>query len=218
MMGEWMANEIGGKGTVLNVEGIPGASASDSQNTGIEMAMSEHPKIKVKGPIAGMWTDQVAQAEVQRWLATNPGKLDGIIIQSASELGALRALKQSGRKMIPITIGSEMGALCYWRNNPDYVSAAIHAWPPGDDFEMTWNIMMRTLQGQGPKIQSILTKPLSMNKEEMLAAIPADCSEDSDQWYHPGAEEWAGKAFLDNFFIKPADPEAYDPASHPKGN
>ena len=218
MMGEWMANEIGGKGTVLNVEGIPGASASDSQNTGIEMAMSEHPKIKVKGPIAGMWTDQVAQAEVQRWLATNPGKLDGIIIQSASELGALRALKQSGRKMIPITIGSEMGALCYWRNNPDYVSAAIHAWPPGDDFEMTWNIMMRTLQGQGPKIQSILTKPLSMNKEEMLAAIPADCSEDSDQWYHPGAEEWASKAFLDNFFIKPADPEAYDPASHPKGN
>ena len=163
MMGEWMANEIGGKGTVLNVEGIPGASASDSQNTGIEMAMSEHPKIKVKGPIAGMWTDQVAQAEVQRWLATNPGRLDGIIIQSASELGALRALKQSGRKMIPITIGSEMGALCYWRNNPDYVSAAIHAWPPGDDFEMTWNIMMRTLQGQGPKIQSILTKPFSMS-------------------------------------------------------
>ena len=75
--------------------------------------------------------------------------------------------------------------------------------------------MMRTLQGQGPKIQSILTKPLSMNKEEMLAAIPADCSEDSDQWYHPGAEEWAGKAFLDNFFLRPADPEAYDPASHP---
>ena len=109
-----------------------------------------------------MWTDQVAQAEVQKWLATNPGKLAGIIIQSASELGALRALQQSGRDMIPITIGSELGALCYWRNNPDYVSAAIHAWPPGDDFEMIWNIMMRTLQGQGPKVQSILTTPVAM--------------------------------------------------------
>ena len=43
-----------------------------------------------------MWTDQVAQAEIQKWLATNPGQLDGIIIQSASELGAVRALKQSG--------------------------------------------------------------------------------------------------------------------------
>lgn len=218
MMGEWMANEIGGSGTVLNVEGIPGASASDSQNVGIEAAMSEHPDIKVKGPLSGMWTDQVAQAEVQRWLATNPGKLDGIMIQSASELGALRALQQSGRDMVPITIGSEMGALCYWRHNPDYVSAAIHAWPPGDDFEMIWNIMIRTLQGQGPKIQSILTKPVMMSKDEMMAAIPEDCSEQSDQWYHPGIEAWAGKAYLDNFFLRPADPEAYDPAAHPVAN
>ncbi len=91
MMGEWMANEIGGKGTVLNVEGIPGASASDSQNVGIEAAMAENKDIEVKRPIAGMWTDEVAQAEIQKWQATNPGKLDGIIIQSASELGALRA-------------------------------------------------------------------------------------------------------------------------------
>lgn len=215
MMGEWMAQEIGGEGRVLNVEGIPGASASDSQNVGIEAAMAEFSGIEVEGPISGMWTDQVAQAEIQRWLATNPGRLDGIIIQSASELGALRALQQSGRDMVPITIGSELGALCYWRNNPDYVSAAIHAWPPGDDFEMIWNIMMRTLQGQGPIIQSILTEPVMMTREEMLEAIPADCSEQSDQWYHPGIEAWAGTAFLDNFFLRPADPAAYDPASHP---
>jgi ribose transport system substrate-binding protein len=215
MMGEWMAKEIGGKGNILVVEGIPGASASDSQNVGIQQALEAFPDVKVVGQIAGMWTDQIAQAEIQKWMATNPGQLDGIIIQSASELGALRALKQSGRPMVPITIGSELGALCYWRNNPDYVSAAIHAWPPGDDFEMIWNIMMRTLQGQGPKIQSILTKPFIMTKEQMLAAIPADCSEDSDQWYHPGAEAWASKAFLDNFFLRPADPEKYDPKSHP---
>jgi ribose transport system substrate-binding protein len=216
MLGEWMANELGGKGNVLVVEGIPGASASDSQNYGIMEALKKYPDITVAGQIAGMWTDQVAQAEIQKWLATNPGQLDGIIIQSASELGAIRAMKQSGRPMVPITIGSEMGALCFWRNNPDFISAAIHAWPPGDDFEMIWNIMMRTLQGQGPKVTSILTKPLVMNKEEMLAAIPADCSEDSDGWYHPGIEAWAGKAYLDNFFLRPADPEAYDPASHPK--
>jgi ribose transport system substrate-binding protein len=215
MMGEWMANEIGGAGNVLVVEGIPGASASDSQNVGIQAALADFPDISVVGQVAGMWTDQVAQAEIQRWLATNPGQLDGIIIQSASELGALRALQQSGRDMVPFTIGSELGALCYWRNNPDFVSGAIHAWPPGDDFEMIWNIMMRTLQGQGPKIQSILTTPIMMNQEQMMAAIPADCSEQSDQWYHPGIEAWAGKDYLDNFFLRPADPEAYDPASHP---
>ena len=35
---------------------------------------------------------------------------------------------------------------------------------------------------------------------------------------HPGIEAWAGKAYLDQFFLRPADPEAYDPASHPTGN
>lgn len=218
MMAEWIAEELGGEGTLLNVEGIPGASASDSQNVGIEMALADYPDIRVVGQVAGMWTDQVAQAEIQRWMATNPGRLDGIIVQSASVNGALRALKQSGRPMVPFTIGSELGALCYWRNNPDFVSAAIHTWPPGDDFEMGWNIMMRTLQGQGPKVQSILTSPFMMTREQMLEAVPEDCSEDSDAWYHPGIEAWAGKDFLDQFFLRPADPEAYDPASHPAAN
>jgi ribose transport system substrate-binding protein len=209
MMGEWMANEIGEKGNVLIVEGIPGTSASDSQDKGIKKALANYPDIKVVGSVAGWWTDQVAQDGIQKWLATHPGKLDGIIIQSASELGALRALQQSGRKMIPITIGGELGALCYWRKNLDYVSSAIQAWPPGDGFELTWNIMMRTLQGQGPKIQSIHTKPKVLTKDMLKDVLDENCSVDSDQWYHVGISDWAGKEYLDNFFLRPADPEAY---------
>jgi ribose transport system substrate-binding protein len=211
MLGEWMAKEIGGKGNVLVVEGIPGTSASDSQDKGAKAALAKYPDISVVGSVAGMWTDQVAQAEIQKWLATNPGDLNGIIIQSASELGALRALKQSGRDMIPITIGGELGALCYWRKNPKFISSAIHAWPPGDDFEMSWNVMMRTLQGQGPKVQSILTKPQTMSFDDLTKVLNEDCNEESDGWFNVGAESWAGKAYLDQFFLRPADPEAYKP-------
>ncbi len=214
MMGEWMAQEIDGKGKVLVVEGIPGASASDSQDLGIKMALEGHADIEVAGSVAGMWTDQVAQAEIQRWLATHPQPLAGIIIQSASELGALRALKQSGRPMVPITVGGELGALCYWRKNADYVSGAIHAWPPGTDFEMNWNIMIRTLQGQGPKVQSILTRPHVMTFEELTKVLDENCNEDSDGWYNVPIEDWAGKAYLDQFFLRPADPEAYDVSKH----
>lgn len=211
MMGEWMAKEIGGKGNVLIVEGIPGTSASDSQNTGILKALEKHPDVKVVGQVAGMWTDQVAQAEIQKWLATYTGELNGIIIQSASELGAVRALKQSGRPMVPITIGGELGALCTWRKNPKFISGAIHAWPPGDDFELSWNVMMRTLQGQGPKVQSILARPQTMDFAGLEKVLGEDCDEESAGWYNVGAENWASKAFLDNFFLKPADPEAYKP-------
>ena len=216
MLGEWMAKEIKGKGNVLVVEGIPGASASDSQNQGVLRALKKYPDIKVVGSVAGMWTDQVAQSEIQKWLATNPGQLDGIIIQSASELGALRALQQSGRPMPPITIGGELGALCYWRKNPKFISGAIQAWPPGDDFEMGWNIMMRTLQGQGPKIQSILTKPQTLDFDELSKVVDDKCSVDASGWYTIGVEKWASKDYLNQFFLRPADPETYDPAKHAK--
>ena len=209
--GEWMAEEIGKKGNVLIVEGIPGTSASDSQDKGVKLALKKYPDVKIVGSVAGMWTDQVAQAEVQKWLATNPGQLDGIIVQSASELGALRALKQSGRKMVPITLGGESGPFCYWRKNPKYVSNAWQPWPPGDDFELAWNVMIRTLQGQGPKVQSILAEPLKYTPQDLEKAMPADCNEDSDKWTQVGAERWASKAFLDKFFLRPADPEKFKP-------
>jgi len=211
MLGEWTAKEIGDKGNVLVVEGIPGTSASDSQDKGSKAALARHPDIKVVGSLAGMWTDQVAQTEIQKWLATNPGELNGIIIQDASEQGALRALKQSGRKMVPITIGGEIGPLCYWRKNPKYVSAAIQPWPPGDELEMTWNIMMRTLQGQGPKVASILTKPQTLTFDDLKKVLNEDCNDEADSWYNVGIENWAGKAYLDQFFLRPADPETYKP-------
>lgn len=211
LLGMWMAKELNGKGNVLIVEGIPGTSASDSQDRGVKLALKKYPGIKIVGEIAGMWTDQVAQAEIQKWLATHPGKLDGIIIQSASELGAIRALKQSGRPMVPVTIGGELGALCYWRKNPDYISATYQTWPPGDGFEVGWNLMMRTLQGQGPKIQSVLLKSVYFDFNDLKESVGEDCSVDSDQWFNVGIDKWAPKEFLDNFFLRPADPEKYKP-------
>lgn len=210
-IGRWMAKEIGEKGNVLVIEGIPGASASDSQNRGVLAGLAESPEIKIVGQIAHMWTSQVGQAETQKWLATNPGQLDGVVAQSSGETGVLQALLQSGRDLPPLSIGGELGALCYWRNNPDYISAAIQTWPPGDDIELGFNIMLRTMMGQGPKIQSILVPPVTIKYEDVKALLDENCDRNSTGWYMPGIEVWGGKAYLDNFFLRPADPETYKP-------
>jgi ribose transport system substrate-binding protein len=31
---------------------------------------------------------------------------------------------------------------------------------------------------------------------------------------HVGIDAWGGTSYLDQFFVNPADPEKYDPASH----
>jgi ribose transport system substrate-binding protein len=161
-----------------------------------------------------MWTSQVGQAETQRWLATHPRQLDGIAVQSSGETGVLQAVLQSGRDIPPMSIGGEMGALCYWRNNPEYISAAIQTWPPGDDIELGWNIMMRTMQGQGPKIQSVLVPSVTIDYDDVKAVLGEDCDRNSTEWYNVGVERWGGEDYLNNFFLNPADPEKYDPASH----
>ena len=194
------------------IEGIPGTSASDSQDHGVKAGIATYPDVKIVGDVAGMWTDQVAQGEVQKWLATHPGKLDGIVVQSAAELGVLRALEQSGRDMVPVTIGGEIGALCYWRKHPSYVSGAYHVWPPGDDIELTWNIMMRTLEGQGPKIESVLVTPIKFGADDVKKSLDENCSESSDKWLNVGPANWgSAPAYLDQFFLRPANPETYKP-------
>jgi ribose transport system substrate-binding protein len=211
LQGEWLGDQLGKKGNVLIVEGIPGTSTSDSIDRGIKIGLAKYPDIKIVGDVAGMWTDQVAQSEVQKWVANHPGDLDGVAVQSAAELGVLRALEQSGRKMPPVAIGGEEGALCYWRHHPDYVTAALQSWPPADEMELTWNIMMRTMQGQGPKVQSLLVPSAKLTHDDLVKAIPENCSESSDKWFNVSQVRWGGKEYLDQFFLRPADPEKFKP-------
>jgi ribose transport system substrate-binding protein len=209
-IGKDMVDQLGGKGNVLVVEGIPGTSGSDSQDRGVKAGLATAPGVKIVGDVAGMWTDQVAQGEVQKWLATHPGKLDGIVVQSAAEMGVLRAVQQSGRSKVPVAIGGELGALCYWRKHPDYVRNSFQVWPPADEIELIWNIMMRTLQGQGPKIQSVLVDPVKLTFDDLKKVMNEDCSLTTADWLAVGADRWGqSPAYLDQFFLRPADPRAY---------
>ena len=211
-IGKAMADQLGGKGNVLVVEGIPGTSGSDSQDRGVKAGLATAPGIKVVGSVAGMWTDQVAQGEVQKWLATHPGKLDGIVVQSAAETGVLRAVQQSGRADVPVAIGGELGALCYWRKHPNYINAAYQTWPPADEIDLIWDIMMRTLEGQGPKDQSVLVDPIKLTYDDLAKVMKEDCSQDTADWLAVGPDRW-GQApeYLDKFFLRPGDPTKFVP-------
>ncbi len=214
-VGAWMAELIGEKGNVIVIEGIPGYSASDQQNKGVLAALAKYPKIKVVGQLAHNWTSQVAQKELSQWLSTNTQKIDGIAVQSSGETGTLQALLQSGIDPIPpIALGGELGALCYWRQNPKYIDEAIYAWPPGDEIELGMDVLIRTLQGQSPMIQSILVGPATKSFDDIKKILNEDCDRNSTGWDNPGIESWAPKAYVEAFFEFPADPTKYDPKTH----
>ena len=206
-----IAEKIGGKGNVLLVSGIAGFSSSDSFDLGALKALDEYPDIKLVGTVQGMWTDQVAQTEVQKFLATHPGQLDAIIAQSPAENGILQAMLQSGRPMIPVSVSGEMGAVCYWRNNPDWIDAGFMVWPPAGEIYIAWNMMLRTLQGQGPKINAVMRPVLKFTHDQVLARVPADCDTADPGWYEPDVEDWFPKSMADAMVLRPADPFTWKP-------
>lgn len=202
-MGRWLAEEMGGEGNAILVSGIPGAASSEAFDQGAKMAMEEYPNINIIGEVNGKWTDQVAQTELQKFLATNPNQVDGILTQSAQENGVLRAMLQSGRPMVPITLGGQASAACYWTQNPDWISKSFHIWPPAREVSQAWDVMLRTLNGEGPKIQSMLRPVLPYTIEDVNQALPEDCDLNSTKWIQPTKEEWWPSEVADQYFHNP---------------
>ena len=206
-----MFNRINGKGNVLLVSGIPGLASSDSFDGGVAKALKEFPGIKLVGTVQGKWTDQVAQVEVQKFLATHPEQIDAIVVQSPSETGVLKALQQSGRPIVPITLAGEAGTLCYWKAHPEWAKEGFYMWPPGDEFELVFNVLIRTLEGQGPKVQSVSRGALPFTLADIGSKIPENCSTDSTDWIEPDADKWFPQEMADKFFLRPQDPMSYKP-------
>lgn len=201
-----MIEEVGGKGNFLLVSGIAGAASSESFDTGAMRALEEIEGANLVGQVWGNWTDQVAQTEVQKFLATNPTKIDGIIAQGSQETGVLKAVLQSGREVMPISLAGSAGAACYLKQNPDWISHAFQIWPPGDEMELGFNSVIRTLQNQGPKVQSILRSVYRVAAEEYTASLSADCSIDSTDYIQPGIDVWFPDEVAAGYFLRPENP------------
>ena len=203
---ESVFKKIGGKGTVLNVIGVAGAASSDSFDAGVNAAAAKYPGITLVGSIEGGWADSVTKTEVQKWLAANSQQIDAIVDQPGSATGALQALQESGRPIVPVSIGGEAGAMCYWLKNPEWVDEAFNIWPPGDEIQVGFEVAVRTLLGQGPKIQSIVRNVTPLTAEYAASQIGTDCDVNSNAWIEPKASDWFSVDMLNGFFEKGSDP------------
>jgi ribose transport system substrate-binding protein len=206
LQGDALGKRMGGKGNVLIVQGIPQAEASNDFQRGHELGLKQFPGIKIVDAVAGSWVDSVAKTKVLQFLATHPEPLGGIATQSPGDLGALQALQQAGRPIVPMTAGGEMGPLAYWRDHPKWIDVTYQSWPPGDEMEEGWEAMLRTLEGQGPKIASILIGSGPIHHHQLAGLLPKGTPYTSNQWLEPPYEDWFPRATMDMYFERPADP------------
>ena len=75
--------------------------------------------------------------------------------------------------------------------------------------ELGFNSVIRTLQNQGPKVQSILRGVYRVEADDYTAALADDCSVDSTDYIQPGIDIWFPNDKAAGYFLRPSDPLAW---------
>jgi ribose transport system substrate-binding protein len=89
--GKWVAEQIGGKGKVLVLEGVPGGQTAIDRKTGAHKALSEYPDIQIIS-LTGEWQTAKAQAVTEDVLTANPDLAGIFASNDMMAIGAVTAL------------------------------------------------------------------------------------------------------------------------------
>jgi ribose transport system substrate-binding protein len=131
VLAEWMADQLGGKGKVFLDRGLAGAPISAQLEKGYLGVLKKSPGIEVIGNYNGEYALGPEQAGVASLLAAHP-EVDGILTQGYGT-GAIKALQDAGRKIVPVTgfsynstavtCAQTEGAACILGANPAFLSS-----------------------------------------------------------------------------------------------
>ncbi len=130
VLAEWVAEKLGGKGNVIIDRGLAGYEASIATTKATEEVLAKYPDIKIVGYFNGDFAPGPEQSGVAALLAANP-QVDAVV-NMAYGTGAMQALRDAGRPLVPMTAfsfnGSAVacggeGASCILGSNPPFLSA-----------------------------------------------------------------------------------------------
>lgn len=201
--------------SVLMVEGIAGHPIVVQEKQGADKALAENSGIKVARTVNGNWTANVTKTVVLQAIATNPAPIDAVWTTGSESRVVAEAFAQAGRPA-PLVTGSITGdALGYWKANPDKYRFEGNAVLPGWTAETLFRTGVRVLEGQQPKLNTL------------LIPIPAVHGNELDKWYKDCMTPDAVSVFpvpptdpmpetlLDAYFAKPAPTKGWDYAKVP---
>lgn len=99
---EWVVKQMGGKGNLVVIEGIPGAASSDDRRTGSGPVFKKASGIKVVAQQTGMYS-RVKALEVMENILQKHKSIDWVFCYNDSmAMGVVGALRSSGRKDVKV--------------------------------------------------------------------------------------------------------------------
>jgi ribose transport system substrate-binding protein len=126
---QWLADKLGGKGEIVEIEGFPGHPANVARMEGVAEVLAKYPDIKVLASDTGKWDEATGQQVMSNFLSAYPN-LTGYWTQDGMAIGALQAVMAANPAVWPQGVGEgRCQYLKLWQEaltmNPDFDSIAV---------------------------------------------------------------------------------------------
>jgi inositol transport system substrate-binding protein len=96
---EYIADQLGGKGNIVVLQGLDGRDATVKRTDGINAVLENYPDIKILAMQPADWSVELGMSTVENWLQTM--EFDAVVSQNDEmALGAVQALKANGKEDI----------------------------------------------------------------------------------------------------------------------
>ena len=105
LAGKYIATQLGGKGHVAILEGIPGHETGDSRLRGFHQIMENYPEIQVVSSQTANWERAQGYAVFQNMLQARPDIQALFSCNDMMALGAIEAIAEAGRTGTIIVVG-----------------------------------------------------------------------------------------------------------------
>jgi ribose transport system substrate-binding protein len=107
----YLFKHMGGKGSIVVIEGVPAAPTNRDRLKGYQKAFAEFPNIKVLASGVGNYQQVAAREVMTKMLAEHPQIDAALVANDSMSLGVLEALKAADRTMVVMSINGILEAV-----------------------------------------------------------------------------------------------------------
>lgn len=167
MVAEYMAKKLNGKGNVVIIEGVPGASTVLESQQGFVETMKKYPDIKILASQPADYRRDKAMQVMENYLQAYP-KIDGVYTHADEmTMGALLAAKNAGREKEIIwgSINSTMELIKEIKDGNIVGATPLRSNTAKQGVEIAWKIL------NGEKVPKVTVVPGFMVDETNAAKV-----------------------------------------------
>ncbi|MDE3174595.1 MAG: ABC transporter substrate-binding protein [Pseudomonadota bacterium] len=193
---EWVFNQLGGKGNVLQVRGVKGSAPDNDMFNAQEAALKKFPDIKVVATVYGQATASVAQSAIANVLPSLP-HVDAVLGQGGSDdFGIAQAFDQFGgdyKDKPPIIEGGGSTDFIKWwsaKSASGYTTISMNT-TPGIGGAAFWLSLALVKGAEAPKLMIMPVATVTQDNLKDFANLP------SGMIVSPSySEDWVAKNLL----------------------